>query len=137
MSILPKISVPKETADLSPREILFQETRGFKSSLEPLNVGLAVSRAKIRLKGGEPRRPPYFTCCYDIGTLLNVNIVAFLYPLLADWELMERRTEKYRLRIQAALREEMVHAVQVIAARSRYETTPDLQQRFPDTEAYY
>jgi hypothetical protein len=89
------------------------------------------------LKGGEPRRPPYFTCCYDIGTLLNVNIVAFLYPLLADWELMERRTEKYRLRIQAALREEMVHAVQVIAARSRYETTPDLQQRFPDTEAYY
>jgi hypothetical protein len=137
MSILPKISVPKETADLSPREILFQETRGFKSSLEPLNVGLAVSRAKIRLKGGEPRRPPYFTCCYDIGTLLNVNIVAFLYPLLADWELMERRTEKYRLRIQAALREEMVHAVQVIAARSRYETTPDLQRRFPDTEAYY
>ena len=137
MSILPKISVPKENADLSPREILFQETRGFKSSLEPLNVGLSVSRAKVRLKGGEPRRAPYFACCYDVGTLLNVNIVAFLYPLLADWELMERQTENYRLRIQAAFREEMIHAVQVIAARARYETTPELQNRYPDTETYY
>jgi hypothetical protein len=137
MSILPKISVQKENADLIPREILFQEARGFKSSLEPLNIGLSVSRAKVRLKGGEPRRAPYFACCYDVGTLLNVNIVAFLYPLLADWELMERQTENYRLRIQAAFREEMIHAVQVIAARARYETTPELQNRYPDTETYY
>jgi hypothetical protein len=137
MSIVPKISVPKENADLSPREILFQETRGFKASLEPLNIGLSVSRAKIRLKSGEPRKPPYFTCCYDVGTLLNVNIVAFLYPLLADWEVMERRPDNYRQRIRAAFREEMIHGVQVITARTRYETTPELQNRFPDTETYY
>jgi hypothetical protein len=137
MSILPKISVPKETADLRPREILFQETRGFKSSLEPLNIGLSVSRAKVRLRGDEPRKPPYFACCYDVGTLLNINIVAFLYPLLTDWEIMERQAESYRLRIRAAFREEMIHAIQVFAARTRYETTLELQNRFPDTEAYY
>jgi hypothetical protein len=137
MSIRPKILVSKENADLSPREILFQETRGFKLSLEPLDIGLTVSRAKIRLKGGEPRKPPYFACCYDVGTLQNVNIVAFIYPLLADWEVMERQPEKYRLRIRAAFREEMIHAVQVIAARNRYENTAALQNRFADTEAYY
>jgi len=127
----------KESADLNPREILFQETRGFKLSLEPLNIGLSVSRAKIRFKGNEPRKPPYFACCYDVGTLHNVNIVAFIYPLLTDWEAMERRPENYRLRIRAAFREEMIHAVQVIAARNRYENTSELQDRFADTEVYY
>jgi hypothetical protein len=137
MSILPNISVPKETADLRPREILFQETRGFKSSLEPLTIGLSVSRAKVRLRGDEPRRPPYFACCYDFETLLNLNIVVFIYPLLADWEVMERRAESYRLRIRAAFREEMIHAVQVFAARTRYQASSELQVRFPDAEAYY
>ena len=137
MSIRPKILVPKENADLSPREILFQETRGFKSSLEPLNIGLSVSRAKVRLRGNEPRKPPYFACCYDVGTLKNVNIVAFIYPLLTDWEVMERQPENYRHRIQAAFREETIHAVQVIAARNRYENTRELQDRFADTEAFY
>jgi hypothetical protein len=137
MSIRPKTLVSKENADLSPREILFQETRGFKQSLEPLKIGLTVSRAKIRFKGTEPRKPPYFACCYDVGTLQNVNIVAFIYPLLADWEVMERERENYRLRIRAAFREEMIHAVQVIAVRNRYDHTPTLQDRFADTEAYY
>jgi hypothetical protein len=137
MSIRPKILVSKENADLSPREILFQETRGFKLSLESLNIGLSVSRAKVRLKGGEPRKPPYFACCYDVGTLQNVNIVAFIYPLLADWEVMERQPENYRQRIRVAFREEMIHAVQVVAVRNRYENTPDLQDRFADAEAYY
>jgi hypothetical protein len=137
MSIRPKIIVPKQNADLSPREILFQETRGFKLSLEPLGIELTVSRAKVRFKEGEPRKPPYFACCYDVGTLQNVNIVAFLYPLLADWEAMEREPENYRLRIRAAFREEMIHAVQVIAARHRYENTLGLQDRFADTETYY
>jgi hypothetical protein len=137
MSIRPKILVSKENADLSPREILFQETRGFKLSLESLNIGLSVSRAKVRLKGGEPRKPPYFACCYDVGTLQNVNIVAFMYPLLADWEVMERQPENYRQRIRVAFREEMIHAVQVVAVRNRYENTPDLQDRFADAEAYY
>jgi hypothetical protein len=137
MSIRPKTLVSKENADLSPREILFQETRGFKQSLEPLKIGLTVSRAKIRFKGTEPRKPPYFACCYDVGTLQNVNIVAFIYPLLADWEVMEREPENYRLRIRAAFREEMIHAVQVIAVRNRYDHTPTLQHSFADTEAYY
>jgi hypothetical protein len=137
MSILPKILVPKENERLSPREILFQETRGFKLSLEPLNIGLSVSRVKIRLRGGEPRKPPYFACCYDVGTLQNENIVAYIYPLLADWEVMERQPDNYRQRIRAAFREEMIHAIQVIAARNRYENTPDFQSRYADAEAYY
>jgi hypothetical protein len=137
MSIRPKILVSKENADLSPREILFQETRGFKLSLESLNIGLSVSRAKVRLKGGEARKPPYFACCYDVGTLQNVNIVAFIYPLLADWEVMERQPENYRQRIRVAFREEMIHAVQVVAVRNRHENTPELQDRFADPEAYY
>ena len=137
MSILPKISVPKENPDLNAREILFQETRGFKASLKPLNIGLSVSRAKVQPKGDEPRKPPYFTCCYDVRTLLNVNIVAFLYPLLADWDWMERRPENYRQRIRAAFREEMIHGVQVKTVGTRYETTPELRNRFPDAETYY
>jgi hypothetical protein len=137
MSIRPKILNPKENADLSPREILFQETRGFKLSLEPLDIGLSVSRAKVRLKGDEPRKQPYFACCYDVATLKNVNIVAFIYSLLADWEVMDRQPENYRRRIRAAFREEMIHAVQVIAARNRFENTPELHDRFTDTEAYY
>jgi hypothetical protein len=137
MSIRPKTLVLKENAEPNPREILFQETRGFKLSLEPLTIGLSVSRAKVRFKEGELRRPPYFACCYDVGTLQNVNIVAFIYPLLADWEVMERQQENYRRRIRAAFREEMIHAVQVIAARNRYENTRTLQDRFADTEAYY
>jgi len=135
MSILPAVTGQKENADLGPREILFQEIRGFKSSLEPLDIWLSVSRIKVRLRANEPRKPPYFACCYDIGTLRNVNIIAFLYPLLADWEVMERRVEDYRLRIRAAFREEMIHAVQVIAVRSRYANMRE--ERFPDAEAYY
>jgi hypothetical protein len=137
MSIQPKNSAPKTSADLSPREILFQETRGFKLSLEPINIGLSVSRAKVRLKGNELRKPPYFACCYDVGTLQNVNIIAFIYPLLADWDAMERSAQSYRLRIRAAFREEMIHAVQVITVRNRYEKTPELRDRFAEAEAYY
>src|SRR5258708_33410314 len=50
---------------------------------------------------------------------------------------MERQPENYRRRIRAAFREEMIHAVQVIAARNRFDHTPELQDRFADTEAYY
>ena len=35
------------------------------------------------------------------------------------------------------VREEMIHAVQVIAARNRFDHTPELPDRFADTEAYY
>src|SRR5258708_39061844 len=31
----------------------------------------------------------------------------------------------------------MIHAVQVIAARNRFDHSPELQDRFTDTEAYY
>jgi hypothetical protein len=61
-----------------------------------------------------------------VGNLGNVNIVAFYYPLLADWDLLQRETHSYRWRIRSAIREEMIHAVQVITVKKRYDQSPRL-----------
>jgi hypothetical protein len=37
------------------------------------------------------------------GKLGDVNIVAFYHPLVADWELMEKDAEGYRMRIRSAI----------------------------------
>jgi hypothetical protein len=120
-----------------PAKILFEEFRRFKSFLEALNIGLSVSRAKVRRKGDKQRRPPYFACCYNVGNLGNVNVVAFYYPLMADWDLMEADVDQYRKRIHSALREEMIHAVQVLTVKKRYERSSELRTRFGDAETYY
>ena len=125
------------TNEVNPKVIFFQETRRFKIAADALGIKFSVSRARVRLRGGRTRKPPYFACCYNVGNLGNVNIVAFFYPLLADWELMEKDGEGYRQRIRSALREEMIHAVQVMAVRDRYQGSPELKQRFKTAEAYY
>jgi hypothetical protein len=56
----------------------------------------------------------------------NVNIVAFFYPLIADWDLMEKKSDEYRQRVRSAIREEMIHSVQVITVKSRYERSAEL-----------
>ncbi|MBV9489432.1 MAG: hypothetical protein JO069_06870 [Verrucomicrobia bacterium] len=125
------------SGEVGPKAIFFQEVRRFKIALDALNIRFSVSRARVRLRGGKPRKPPYFACCYNVGNLGSVNIVAFYYPLLADWELMEGDAEGYRLRIRSALREEMIHAVQVTAVRERYQNSPELRERFKNAETYY
>jgi hypothetical protein len=120
-----------------PAKILFEEFRRFKPSLESLGIGFSVSRAKIRMKGDKWRKPPYFACCYNIGNLGDVNIVAFSYALIADWNLMEADLDQYRKRIHSALREEMIHAVQVLTVKKRYERSAELRSRFDDAEIYY
>ena len=72
-----------------------------------------------------------------MGSLVNLNVVAFYYPLIADWELMEADPDRYRRRIQSAVREEMIHAVQVLTVKKRYEKSSALSSHFGDAETYY
>src|SRR5229473_6743782 len=92
-------------AESDPKDILFDEIRRSKPSLEALGIGFSVSRLTVRMKGGRPKKPPYFACCYNVGNLGDVNIVAFSYALIADWSLMEADLDQYRKRIHSALRE--------------------------------
>jgi hypothetical protein len=89
------------------------------------------------MKGDKWRKPPCFACCYNIGNLGDVNGVAFSYALIADWNLMEADLDQYRKRIHSALREEKIHAVQVLTVKKRYERSVELRSRFDDAEIYY
>ena len=124
-------------AESAPKDILFDEIRRSKPSLEALGIGFSMSRLTVRMKGGRPKKPPYFACCYNVGNLGDVNIVAFFYPLIADWDLMEQKSDEYRQRIRSGIREEMIHSVQVITVKSRYERSTELLSRFKDAETYY
>jgi hypothetical protein len=124
-------------AESYPKDILFEEIRRSKPSLVALGIGFSVSRLTVRMKGGKPKKPPYFACCYNVGNLGNVNIVAFYYPLIADWDLMDKKSDEYRQRVRSAIREEMIHAVQVITVKGRYEKSAELLSRFKDAETYY
>jgi hypothetical protein len=128
---------PPVKADLAPRMVLCAEIARAKPSLRALGIGFSVSYARKRIKRGKPRKPPYFASCYNVGDLGDINIVAFYHPLIADWELMERDEEFYRLRIRSAIREEMIHSVQVMTVKDRYEGSPNLQSQFSSAEAYY
>lgn len=120
-----------------PKRILSDEIRRSRPSMAALGIGFSVSRQNGRMKDGKLRKPPYFACCYNRGNLGNVNIVAFFNPLIADWELMGRKSRDYRQRISSAIREELIHSVQVITVRRRYEGSADLMKRFRDAETYY
>ena len=130
------VSPPAKRATCSPAHILFEEFRRLKPSLDALNIGFSVSRAKGKSKHGR-RRKPNFACCYDVGSLAHVNVVAFYYPLIADWELMEADPDRYRQRVQSAAREEMIHAIQILTVKKRYERSSELGSRFLDAETYY
>jgi hypothetical protein len=127
---------PKRSAN-APDQILFDEFRRLKPSLDALGIGFSVSRAKGTNRGGRQRKPPYFACCYDPGSLEHVNVVAFYYPLIADWEIMEAEPDQYRRRVKSALREEMIHAIQVLTVKNRYERSSELATRFSNAEEYY
>jgi hypothetical protein len=124
-------------AESDPKDILFDEIRRSKPSLEALGIGFSMSRLTVRMKGGRPKKPPYFACCYNVGNLGDVNIVAFFYPLIADWDLMEKKRDQYRQRVRSGIREEMIHSVQVITVKNRFERSTELMSRFRDAETYY
>jgi hypothetical protein len=125
------------TADFAPEKILSSEIIRAKPSLRALGIGFSVSYVKKRIRAGKPKRPPYFACCYNVGDLGDVNVVAFHHPLIADWDLMEKDAEAYRMRIRSAIREEMIHSIQVITVKNRYENSNDLTYQFKTAEIYY
>ena len=90
--------------ELIPKKILFSEITRAKPSLKALGIKISVSYAKIRMKAGKPKKPPYFACCYNVGNLGNVNIVAFYHPLIAENDLMEKEAEGYRMLNRSAIR---------------------------------
>jgi hypothetical protein len=137
MPDLIELHQPIATADFVPKKILSSEISRAKPSLKALGIGFSVSHAKMRIRAGKPKRPPYFACCYNVGDLGDVNIVDFYYPLVADWDLMEKDAEAYRMRVRSAIREEMIHSIQVITVKSRYDKSSELTGQFKTAERYY
>jgi hypothetical protein len=137
MPDLIELHQPIATADFAPKSILSGEIARAKPSLRALRIGFSISYAKKRIRAGKLKRPPYFACCYNVGNLGDVNIVAFYHPLIGDWDLMERDAEGYRMRIRSAIREEMIHSIQVITVKNRYEKSDELTQQFKTAERYY
>src|SRR3984885_8276772 len=137
MPDLIELQQPSVAAEFAPKKILSSEITRAKPSLKALGIGFSVSQAKTRIRGGKPKRPPYFACCYNVGNLGDVNIVAFYHPLIADWELMEKDADAYRMRIRSAIREEMIHSIQVMTVKSRYDGSSELTTQFKTAESYY
>jgi hypothetical protein len=137
MPDLTELHLPFTAADFAPKKILSSEITRAKPSLRALGIGFSVSHAKRRIRAGKPKKPPYFACCYNVGDLGDVNVVAFYHPLIADWDLMEREAEAYRMRIRSAIREEMIHSIQVLTVKSRYDGSTDLRYQFKTAERYY
>src|SRR5260370_30882740 len=86
-----------------PKDILFDEIRRSKPSLDALGIGFSVSRLTVRMRGGRPKKPPYFACCYNVGNLGYVNMVAVFYPLVADWDLMETEDDEYQHSVRSLI----------------------------------
>ena len=137
MPDLIELHEPIATADFAPKSILSSEIARAKPSLRALRIGFSISYAKKRIRAGKPKKPPYFACCYNVGDLGDVNVVAFYHPLIGDWDLMEKDPGSYRMRIRSAIREEMIHSIQVITVKSRYEKSIELTQQFKTAERYY
>ena len=137
MPDLIELHQPIATADFAPKSILSSEIARAKPSLRALRIGFSISYAKKRIRAGKPKKPPYFACCYNVGDLGDVNVVAFYHPLIGDWDLMEKDAGSYRMRIRSAIREEMIHSIQVITVKNRYEKSIELTQQFKTAERYY
>jgi hypothetical protein len=125
------------SADRAASIILSREIARARPSLRALRIGFFVSYATTQLRAGKARKPPYFSCCYNVGNLGDVNIVAFYYPLIADWELMEKNANRYGMRVRSAIREEMIHSVQVMTIKRRYDRSIELRGLFRNAECYY
>jgi hypothetical protein len=117
-------------AALDPQQIISGEIRRAKPALKALGISFSVSHSTGTKK-------PFFACCYDIDTMEDVNIVAFYAPVLSDWDLMEKDATPYRGRIRAGIREEVIHAVQVITVRDKYRDSTTAREEFPTAEGYY
>jgi hypothetical protein len=125
------------TTGFAAKRILSSEIARARPSLRALGIGFSVSHAGRQMRAGKHKRPPYFACCYNVGNLGDVNIVAFYHPLIADWELMAKDADGYRMRVRSAIREEMIHSIQVMTVKERYDRSTELRGQFRTAESYY
>jgi len=119
------------------KAILLEEIARIQPSLSNLGIGFTISHSKSEWRNGKLKKPPYLSCRYNVGDLGHVNIVAFYYPLLADWLLMEKDADGFRRRIRSAMREEMIHAVQILTVKNKYEQSLWAQCRHRTAQAFY
>ena len=113
-----------------PEKILFEELNRAQASLRALGIGFSVSHAELRQRGGKLQKPPYLCCRFNAGDLGNVNVVAY-------WELMERDAFRFQQRIRAAIGEEMIHALQIVAVRRKYYQRNWPSASYHNAESFY
>jgi hypothetical protein len=121
---------------MTARRILFEEIEQARSSLSTLGIGFSVSNVELQWKAGRSKKPPYLCCYYNAGDLGNLHIKAFSVPLLGDWELMEQDASRYQQRIHSAIREEIIHALQIITAKKKFQCDWR-KHRYQTAEVYY
>jgi hypothetical protein len=117
--------------------IICDEINRVIPSLNALGIKFFLSHITSRIRDGKPRKLPYLSCRYNVGNLGGVNIVAYYHSLTGDWELMDRQVDRYRIRVRSAIREEMIHAVQILTVKSRYDRSIDLRNIHRTAESYY
>jgi hypothetical protein len=110
-------SDPPSVGQITPGRILFEELERARASLLALGIGFSVSPVELPQKSARTQKTPYLCCRYNAGDLGNVNIIAYQHPLLGDWEIMEQDAQRYKQRLRSAIREEMIHALQIITVR--------------------
>jgi hypothetical protein len=132
-----KYAEPASTGQSVPSRILGEELERARASLLTLKIGFSISYAELQQKGATTKKPPYLSCRYNSGDLGNVNIIAYYHPLLGDWELMENDTPRYQQRLRSAIREEMIHALQITTARKKYHQCLWRNRYYRTAESYY
>jgi hypothetical protein len=132
-----KYAEPASTGQSVPSRILGEELERARASLLTLKIGFSISYAELQQKGATTKKPPYLSCRYNSGDLGNVNIIAYYHPLLGDWELMENDTPRYQQRLRSAIREEMIHALQITTARKKYHQCLWRNRHDRTAESYY
>ena len=123
--------------EITPTGILSEEFARARSSLLTLGIGFSVSYADLQRKGDKSKKPPYLSCCYNAGDLGNVNITAYYHPLLGDWKLMGKDAQRYQQRIRSAIREEMIHALQIITVKKKYDGCLWRKRCYQTAEIFY
>ena len=79
MPDLIELHQPFATADFAPKSILSGEFAHAKPSLRTLGIRFRSLREETD-KSRETEEAPYFACCYNVGNLGDVNVVAFYHP---------------------------------------------------------
>ncbi|HYY30462.1 MAG TPA: hypothetical protein VE860_21170 [Chthoniobacterales bacterium] len=137
VSSLQEFANPMSDRASTPEKILGEEIARIQIALDRLGIGFSLSYGRWKQTSTEVSKPPYLSCRYDAGDMRNINIVAYYYPLLDDWNLLNRDADGYRRRIESAMLEEMIHAVQIMTVRQKYDQSPWVRLHSKSAETFY